>query len=144
MTEAEGEEHAEIEGNEEEGEFEAELQQEEAYEIEEEAVVEIEDEDVENQEKETKETKLTEEPALEDILEEEEEIELTEEELEALFNKNTESFRCLAQILLSRSSLLRHPLYHFPPLADPGIDAAFNYVGPWRCSHEAKQCFNVI
>lgn len=61
--------------------------------------------------------------------EEEEEIELTEEELEALFNKNTESFRCLAQILLSRSSLLRHPLFHFPPLLDPGIDAAFNYVG---------------
>lgn len=54
---------------------------------------------------------------------------LLEEEIEDLFNKNTESFRCLAQILISRSSLLRHPLYHFPPLVDPGLDAAFNYVG---------------
>ncbi|KAF2884693.1 hypothetical protein ILUMI_21490 [Ignelater luminosus] len=53
-----------------------------------------------------------------------------EEEIEDLFNKNTESFRCLAQILISRSSLLRHPLYHFPPLVDPGLDAAFNYVEP--------------
>ncbi|KAK9679318.1 Leucine rich repeat [Popillia japonica] len=52
---------------------------------------------------------------------------LSEEELNALFNKNTSSFRCLAQILLSRSSLLKHPLYYFPPLLDPGIDAAFNY-----------------
>lgn len=52
-----------------------------------------------------------------------------EDDIEDLFNKNTESFRCLAQILLSRSSLLRHILYHYPPLEDPGIDDAFNYVG---------------
>lgn len=50
-------------------------------------------------------------------------------DLEDLFNKNTLSFRCLAQQLLSRSSLLRHPLYHFPPLEDPGINETFSYVG---------------
>ncbi|KAJ8950925.1 hypothetical protein NQ318_008363 [Aromia moschata] len=44
-----------------------------------------------------------------------------------LLIKNTESFKCLAQVILSNSSLLRHPLYYFPPLEDPGIDDVFNY-----------------
>lgn len=57
-----------------------------------------------------------------------EEPKAEEEQEEDLFNKQTASFRCLQQILISRSSLLRHPLYHFPPLTDPGLDAAFNYV----------------
>lgn len=50
-------------------------------------------------------------------------------EIEELFTKNTESFRCLTQYLVSHSSLLLQPLYYFPPLEDPGIDDAFNYVG---------------
>lgn len=54
---------------------------------------------------------------------------LTAEEIEELFSKSTESFRCLADLLISHSSLLRQPLYHFPPLEDPGIDDAFNYIG---------------
>lgn len=58
-----------------------------------------------------------------------EEFTLGEKDIEELFNKNTESFRCLTQLLISHSSLLRQPLYHFPPLEDPGIDDAFNYVG---------------
>lgn len=57
-----------------------------------------------------------------------------EEEEEDFFNKHTASFRCLEQILISRSSLLRHPLRHFPPLEDPGLDEAFNYI---RKSHVA-------
>lgn len=66
----------------------------------------------------------------EEIIEiaENEEAKAEEEEEEDLFNKQTASFRCLQQILISRSSLLRHPLYNFPPLTDPGLDAAFNYV----------------
>ncbi|XP_017768564.1 PREDICTED: uncharacterized protein LOC108556802 [Nicrophorus vespilloides] len=59
-----------------------------------------------------------------------EEEDFDEETLQDLFDKNTKSFMCLAQILISRSSLLRHILYHFPPLVDPGIDEAFNYVEP--------------
>ena len=55
--------------------------------------------------------------------------EQTEKDSEELVHKNTESFKCLAQVLMSRSSLLNHPLYHFPPLSDPGIDAALNYFG---------------
>lgn len=54
---------------------------------------------------------------------------LTSEELQELFNKNTPSFRCLAQVLLSRSSLMRSAIYFFPPLEDPGVDKAFNYQG---------------
>ncbi|KAG5887107.1 hypothetical protein JTB14_000740 [Gonioctena quinquepunctata] len=47
-----------------------------------------------------------------------------------LLYKNTSSFRCLAQILLSSSSLMKNRLYLFPPLDDPGIDEAFNYEEP--------------
>lgn len=69
--------------------------------------------------------------------EEEEVLELTEEDLgnlsleefEDLFQKNTASFRCLAQVLISRSSLLRSALYWFPPLEDPGIEEAFCFEG---------------
>lgn len=61
--------------------------------------------------------------------ESDEDREPTEKDLEELLLKNTESFKCLTQVVMSRSSLLNHPLYHFPPLSDPGIDAAFNYVG---------------
>lgn len=55
---------------------------------------------------------------------------------EDLFNKQTSSFRCLEQIFVSRSSLLRHPLYHFPPLKDPGLDKAFNFVGMFNNYYE--------
>lgn len=54
---------------------------------------------------------------------------LSVEEFEDLFQKNTASFRCLAQILISRSSLLRSALYWFPPLENPGIDEAFSFEG---------------
>ncbi|XP_022899686.2 FERM domain-containing protein C-like [Onthophagus taurus] len=70
-------------------------------------------------------------PAEEDVWEEEEEEEKSDnggicaEPIETLLEKNTESFQCLGQYIMSRSSLLRNPLYHFPPLEDPGIDAAF-------------------
>lgn len=46
-----------------------------------------------------------------------------------LLIKNTDSFRCFAQVLLSNSSIMRQKLYNFPPLIDPGINAAFEYVG---------------
>lgn len=60
---------------------------------------------------------------------EEEVTEEDESEEEDLFNKNTASFRCFAQVLLSSSSLMRNALYHFPPLEDPGLDETFDYVG---------------
>ncbi|CAH1156097.1 unnamed protein product [Phaedon cochleariae] len=47
-----------------------------------------------------------------------------------LLSKNTSSFRCLAQVLLSNSSLMKNRLYLFPPLVDPGIDEAFYYSKP--------------
>lgn len=46
-----------------------------------------------------------------------------------LLERNTESFRCLAQVMLSTSSLAKNRLFLFPPLEDPGIDLAFNYKG---------------
>ncbi|KAJ8935017.1 hypothetical protein NQ314_013042 [Rhamnusium bicolor] len=45
-----------------------------------------------------------------------------------LLDKNTESFRCLAQIIVSSSSFFRQLVYLFPPLEDPGINDAFEYV----------------
>lgn len=64
----------------------------------------------------------------------EEEEEVVEEEAEVeeetnYYERNTSSFRCLKEILLSSSSLMRNALYHFPSLQDPGLDDAFNYVG---------------
>lgn len=46
-----------------------------------------------------------------------------------LLERNTESFRCLAQVMLSSSSLAKNRLFLFPPLEDPGIALAFNYEG---------------
>lgn len=45
------------------------------------------------------------------------------------YEKNTASFRCLKEVLLSCSSLMRNALYHFPPLKDPGLDDVFYYIG---------------
>ncbi|GLV43572.1 hypothetical protein CBL_04114 [Carabus blaptoides fortunei] len=42
--------------------------------------------------------------------------------MEDLFNKNTESFRCMGQIEISRSSIYRDPLYPFPELDDPKLE----------------------
>lgn len=42
--------------------------------------------------------------------------------------KHSLSFKCLEQYLCSKSDL-RLTLAFFPPLADPGIDDAFNYIG---------------
>lgn len=42
-------------------------------------------------------------------------------------NKQSPSFKCFEQALCSRSDLLL-TLNFFPPLTDPGIDAAFNYI----------------
>lgn len=46
-----------------------------------------------------------------------------------LLERDTESFRCLAQVMLSTSSLAKNRLFLFPPLEDPGIALAFNYEG---------------
>ncbi|XP_031329703.1 uncharacterized protein LOC116160604 isoform X2 [Photinus pyralis] len=48
-------------------------------------------------------------------------------QLNELRAKNTDSFRCLAQIVVSHSSIFRHPLYPFPPLEDPGLDEAVSH-----------------
>lgn len=53
-----------------------------------------------------------------------------------LLDKNTPSFRCLVQVAVSNSSLLRAKLYHFPPLEDPGIDEAFFQQG------KSQNCLN--
>lgn len=57
-----------------------------------------------------------------------EEVDIEEEFIvesdEDLLHKNTESFKCLTQIEISRSSLLRDPLYHFPKLEDPHLEEA--------------------
>ncbi|CAG9762064.1 unnamed protein product [Ceutorhynchus assimilis] len=47
-----------------------------------------------------------------------------------LLERNTESFRCLGQLLLSSSSLARNRLFLFPALEDPGIDTVFKYTEP--------------
>lgn len=60
----------------------------------------------------------------------EDETEEEEEEIknqEDLLNKNTKSFRCLAQVKISRSSLLLDPFYWFPEVEDPHLDEALWY-----------------
>lgn len=47
---------------------------------------------------------------------------------EYFLDKHSPSFKCLEQYLCSRSDL-RLTLAFFPPLTDPGIDDAFNYIG---------------
>lgn len=47
--------------------------------------------------------------------------------VEYLLHRNTPSFRCLAQVAVSNSSLMKEKLYHFPPLVDAGIDEAYFY-----------------
>lgn len=49
-------------------------------------------------------------------------------ESEDLLEKNTPSFRCLAQVLMSSSSLMKQRMRFFPPLVDPGLDDALNFV----------------
>ncbi|KAB0804869.1 hypothetical protein PPYR_01839 [Photinus pyralis] len=49
---------------------------------------------------------------------------------EDLFFKNTNSFKCLTQIAVSRSSILRHPLYPFPIIPNPGLEEAIEYEEP--------------
>ncbi|KAK4884363.1 hypothetical protein RN001_000634 [Aquatica leii] len=49
---------------------------------------------------------------------------------EDLIHKDTDSFKCLAQIYVSRSSIFRNPLYPFPPLSDPGLSDAIDYTEP--------------
>ncbi|XP_050294958.1 leucine-rich repeat-containing protein 74A-like isoform X2 [Anthonomus grandis grandis] len=53
-----------------------------------------------------------------------------------LLERNTKSFQCLAQLLLSSSSLTKNRLFLFPPLEDPGIDLAFNFEEPPPVSDE--------
>lgn len=55
-----------------------------------------------------------------------------------LLMKNTDSFTCLAQVVLSNSSLLRQKFFLFPPLQDPGIDEAFNFVGAIKQCNKLK------
>ncbi|KAL1497564.1 hypothetical protein ABEB36_008503 [Hypothenemus hampei] len=47
-----------------------------------------------------------------------------------LLERNTLSFKCLAQLLLSSSSLNKNRLFLFPPLEDPGIKLAFDFQEP--------------
>ncbi|XP_023311057.1 leucine-rich repeat-containing protein 74A-like [Anoplophora glabripennis] len=58
--------------------------------------------------------------------------ELVENECDSLhlLYKKTESFRCLQQVQLSSSAVMRNKDFRFPPLHDPGINEAFNYVEP--------------
>nr|CAI5829747.1 unnamed protein product [Callosobruchus analis] len=60
------------------------------------------------------------------------ELELIREctDSQTLLLKNTPSFKCLAQVQLSHSSLMRNIAYLFPPLEDPGIDEVFDYAEP--------------
>lgn len=51
-----------------------------------------------------------------------EEYLIEEEYKEDLIHKNTKSFRCLAQVQISRSSLLLDPFYWFPELSNPELD----------------------
>lgn len=41
-----------------------------------------------------------------------------------LLCKNTSSFKCLAQLTISRSSLMLDPYYWFPEVEDPKLDLA--------------------
>lgn len=45
-----------------------------------------------------------------------------------LLERNTSSFRCLAQITMSSSSLMNQRLRFFPPIPDPGLDDALSYL----------------
>lgn len=47
---------------------------------------------------------------------------------EYFLERHSPSFKCLEQYLCSKSDL-RLTLAFFPPLTDPGIDDAFNYIG---------------
>lgn len=49
--------------------------------------------------------------------------------MEDLFHKNTESFRCMGQIEISRSSIYRDPLYPFPELYDPKLEEVLWGIG---------------
>lgn len=80
-----------------------------------------EDETAEKKEKKKKRKKVVEE-----VLPEEPDIEETIS-LD-LLEKNTSSFKCLAQVLMSSSSLMRQKMRFFPPLDDPGLDAALSFV----------------
>lgn len=80
-----------------------------------------EEETVERKEKKKKRKKVVEE-VMPEQLEIEESISLD------LLDKNTSSFKCLAQVLMSSSSLMRQKMRFFPPLDDPGLDAALNFV----------------
>lgn len=67
-------------------------------------------------------TKMEKEVVFERISEDEEILSLN------LLDKNTSSFRCLAQITMSSSSIMNQTMRFFPPLQDPGLDAALNYI----------------
>ncbi|XP_074035791.1 uncharacterized protein isoform X2 [Leptinotarsa decemlineata] len=70
---------------------------------------------------------------IEDAIEEDDNRKrIQDEQCDSIFLlfKNTRSFRCLAQVLLSSSSLMKNRLYLFPPLEDPGIEEAYNYKEP--------------
>lgn len=61
----------------------------------------------------------------------EDQNEIQKEESIASLNfleKNTSSFRCLAQIAMSSSSLMNQKMRFFPRIQDPGLDNAFNYL----------------
>lgn len=45
-----------------------------------------------------------------------------------LLERNTSSFRCLAQIAMSSSSLMNQRMRFFPPIPDPGLDEALSYL----------------
>lgn len=59
---------------------------------------------------------------------EEEVSEMWEAPSLSFLDKNTSSFRCLAQVLMSSSSLMKQRMRFFPPLEDPGLDLALNFV----------------
>lgn len=73
----------------------------------------------------------------ESFIEEEIEEESLEEEAECLrpedfLKKNTSSFQCLAQVSISRSSLLLDPYYWFPELTNPKLDGCLGAEGKKR------------
>ncbi|XP_060521475.1 leucine-rich repeat-containing protein 74A-like isoform X2 [Cylas formicarius] len=64
------------------------------------------------------------------LSEETQNVQVNKCDSEQLLHRNTESFRCLTQHLLSSSSLAKNRLFLFPPLQDPGISVAFNFIEP--------------
>ncbi|XP_030757143.1 uncharacterized protein LOC115883011 [Sitophilus oryzae] len=60
----------------------------------------------------------------------EEDLSVDECDSKHLLMRNTESFTCLRQLVISSSSITKNRLFLFPPLEDPGITATFNFEDP--------------